>query len=482
MKAGKIFINYRRDDSRADAGRLYDRLNGRYPGRIFRDVGSLEPGIEWRDAIDKVLSGSDACIVVIGRTWLTMTDASGRRRLDDPRDTVRQEVETALKAGIRVFPILVGGAHMPAEDELPAGLQALARRNALEITEQDWDEDFDKLVTAVEKVLGWSPPKPVVRGSRSRTVLYVAAGVVTTVIGLAIVGAVIENKPADKPVNPPHATDVVKNAPEKTVNPAEVNPPIAKVVKPDGTQPAPEGPAPHDDRPRRPVRDPKTAALPDPPRVPVTAPVVATPPPAAPRRPTAVDYAQEALSAGRLIAPRSDSALHWALQAQQNGDPGAINVMQQTNDAILIHIKTLNREKRVEEEVAFLNAYAEYYPVNSPMQRTIQQIRDQVHPPQRALRLQVIHRHGIDYRTARCEGWLEIDPAGTVSYACDPQFVHDARCDRVTFPPGAFTYKAGGEQLRIASSSGNFDFFAPQSTIEQAVSALSAAGARIQPK
>src|SRR5215831_5434568 len=154
----KIFINYRRDDSRADAGRLYDRLNARYPGRIFRDVGSLEPGIEWRDAIDKVLSGSDACIVVIGRTWLTMTDASGRRRLDDPRDTVRQEVETALKAGIRVFPILVGGAHMPAEDELPAGLQALARRNALEITEQDWDEDFDKLVTALEKALGWSPP------------------------------------------------------------------------------------------------------------------------------------------------------------------------------------------------------------------------------------------------------------------------------------------------------------------------------------
>jgi hypothetical protein len=411
-----------------------------------------------------------------------MTDASGRRRLDDPRDTVRQEVETALKAGIRVFPILVGGAHMPPEEELPAPLQALARRNALEITEQDWDEDFDKLVTALERALGWSPPKPVVPRSRARTALYVTAGVVTTVIVLAIAGALIEKQPADKPVDV--STTVVKNTPgpDKSVPPANVKPPIARVVKPDSPPSVADAPVTREDRPRRPPRDPKAAALADPPRAVAAAPTVAPTPPPAPRRPTAVDYAQEALSAGHLVAPRSDSALRWALQAQQNGDPGAVTAMQLTNDAILTHIKTLNREKRFEEEVAFLNAYAEYYPANSPMQRTIQQIRDQIHPPQRALRLQVIHRHGMDYRTARCEGWLEIDPAGTVSYACDPQFVHDARCDRVTFPSGAFTYKAGGEQLRIASASGNFDFFAPQPTIEQAVGALSAAGARIQPK
>src|SRR5580704_15488648 len=113
MAAGKIFINYRREDSRADAGRLYDRLHARYPGRVFRDIGSLEPGIEWRDAINKVLGESDACIVVIGKSWMTLTDGSGKRRLDDPRDTVRQELQTALTSGMRVFPILVGGARMP---------------------------------------------------------------------------------------------------------------------------------------------------------------------------------------------------------------------------------------------------------------------------------------------------------------------------------------------------------------------------------
>src|SRR5690242_9994906 len=71
MRTGKIFINYRRDDSRADAGRLYDRLHARYPDRVFRDVGSLEPGIEWPEAIEKVLGDSEACIVVIGPRWLS---------------------------------------------------------------------------------------------------------------------------------------------------------------------------------------------------------------------------------------------------------------------------------------------------------------------------------------------------------------------------------------------------------------------------
>ena len=69
-----------------------------------------------------------------------------------------------------------------------------------------------------------------------------------------------------------------------------------------------------------------------------------------------------------------------------------------------------------------------------------------------------------------------------MSYACDPKFVHDGRCDRVTFPPGSFTYKPGGEQLRVTNTSGNFDFFAPVPTINQAVQALVAAGARVQTK
>src|SRR6185295_6249059 len=152
------FINYRREDSRADSGRLFDRLASRFPGKVFRDVASLEPGVEWHEAIARVLDQADACIVVIGKDWVKITDATGHRRLDDPRDPVRQELMTALERKIRVFPVLVGGAKMPQEEELPADLQSLCGRNALEITEQDWDENFNKLLKALELSFGL-PPK-----------------------------------------------------------------------------------------------------------------------------------------------------------------------------------------------------------------------------------------------------------------------------------------------------------------------------------
>jgi len=154
MAGGRIFINYRRDDSRADSGRLYDRLSAHFPGKVFRDVASLEPGVEWHDAIARVIGQSDACIVVIGRDWLNITNANGERRLNDPRDTVRQEIVAALERKMRIFPVLVGGAKMPTEEELPPDLHSLCRRNALEITEQDWDEDLRKLISAMETALG----------------------------------------------------------------------------------------------------------------------------------------------------------------------------------------------------------------------------------------------------------------------------------------------------------------------------------------
>ncbi len=471
MKAGKIFINYRREDSRADAGRLYDRLQALYPERVFRDVGSLEPGIEWREAIDKVLGDADACIVVIGKNWLTMPDAAGKRRLDDPKDTVRQELQTALKSGMRVFPILVGGAKMPPEEELPAELQALARRNALEVSEQDWNEDFEKLVKALERTLGWSPSTPA--KGKSRTGLYAIGGTVAALVVVGIVVAMYSSgetvKTEDTKVVPGPGVDVV-DRPQAPV--AAAAPTVVPPVKP----PVPEAaPLP------TPVRKNPTPSR-EVPREAVSAPVVTPPPP--PRRPSNAENAQDALSAGHLVTPRNDSALHWALQAQQANEPGALNVLDRINDAILNHLKTLTNEKRFDEELTFLNAYAEYYPANSPMQRTIQQVRDQIRQAQQGVRLQVIHRHGIDYRTARCEGWLEIDPAGTVSYACDPRFVHDSRCDRATFPSGTFTYKtvSDPEQLHLTTASGNFDFFAAQPTIAASIRALAAAGAKIQQK
>ena len=208
MATRKIFINYRRDDSRADAGRLYDRLHSRYPDRVFRDVGSLEPGIEWHEAIERVLGASDACIVVIGPRWLSIADANGRRRLDDPRDTVRKEVATALGNGMRVFPVLVGGAKMPAEEELPEELQPLARRNALEISEQDFDEDVEKLAKAIERTLGWTS-KTTTHERSTRPMILVGGLAAVAIVGIASYYVVQNARPGPQPQPGPGAQQPV---------------------------------------------------------------------------------------------------------------------------------------------------------------------------------------------------------------------------------------------------------------------------------
>ena len=132
--SGQIFISYRREDSSAWAGRLSDRLKNHLPSnKIFMDVDTIDPGVDFVEAVEEVVSACDVLIAVIGNRWLTSSDRRGTRRLDIPEDLVRLEIATALKRGIRVVPVLVEGATMPAAGELPDNLKALVRRNALEI-------------------------------------------------------------------------------------------------------------------------------------------------------------------------------------------------------------------------------------------------------------------------------------------------------------------------------------------------------------
>jgi TIR domain len=110
----QIFISYRRQETRHLAGRLYDRLADRFgEDRIFMDVDSIEPGVDFSDAIQQAIGSSDVLLALIGPDWLTATDQDGRRRLDDPDDIVRLEVEAALECGVRVIPVLAEGATMP---------------------------------------------------------------------------------------------------------------------------------------------------------------------------------------------------------------------------------------------------------------------------------------------------------------------------------------------------------------------------------
>lgn len=156
-RSANIFINYRREDSAGHAGRLFDALSDHFQGRLFMDVDTLEPGVDFVEAIEKAVGSCEVLIVVIGREWLTIEDKAGRRRLDNPGDFVRLEVESALNRRIRVIPVLVQDAPMPRAEELPESIARLARRNAIELSDARWAYDVDRLVRTIQDVLEEKP-------------------------------------------------------------------------------------------------------------------------------------------------------------------------------------------------------------------------------------------------------------------------------------------------------------------------------------
>jgi hypothetical protein len=148
----KLFINYRREDTRHAAGRLYDDLTTHFgKDQIFIDIDQIEPGEDFVEAINRKVGSCDIAIVVIGRHWLHGTDASGKRRLDDEEDFVRMEIVAALQREIRVIPVLVDGAQMPRKHELPEALGVLSRRNAIELSDTRFHADVNRLIKAIER-------------------------------------------------------------------------------------------------------------------------------------------------------------------------------------------------------------------------------------------------------------------------------------------------------------------------------------------
>jgi uracil-DNA glycosylase len=157
----RIFISYRRQDSEGYVGRLHDHLLKHFlPSDIFMDVASIAPGEDFVEKLESAVRACDVCLVVIGAQWATLTDESGARRLDQWNDFVRIEIETALTAGKRVIPVLVGGAKMPAPALLPESIAALARRNAVEIAHSRFAADVDAIVSVIRASLPARTIKP----------------------------------------------------------------------------------------------------------------------------------------------------------------------------------------------------------------------------------------------------------------------------------------------------------------------------------
>jgi tetratricopeptide (TPR) repeat protein len=149
---GRIFISYRRQETAWPAGRLYDVLVEHFPPeQVFKDVDNIDPGDDFVERITAAVASCDVLLALIGPNWLTITNKKGQRRLDDPEDYVRIEIETALMRKIRVIPILVDDAKMPSSDELPPALVPLIRRNAVEINPLTFDTK--RLIATVHKTL-----------------------------------------------------------------------------------------------------------------------------------------------------------------------------------------------------------------------------------------------------------------------------------------------------------------------------------------
>jgi hypothetical protein len=159
--SGKIFINYRRGDEPGFTQALLGRLEQSFPAdRLFIDVDNIPPGEDFVHVLESQVAQCDTLLAVIGKGWLVATDELGSRRLDDPNDFVRIEIESALKQGKRVIPVLVNEARMPRRDELPEPLRPLARRNAVRLTHERFRADLQGLVKALQREQKVAPHHP----------------------------------------------------------------------------------------------------------------------------------------------------------------------------------------------------------------------------------------------------------------------------------------------------------------------------------
>jgi hypothetical protein len=188
LSRGKVFISYRRDDAAGFAHAIYDRLLEHLPaGRVFKDVASIGAGDDFARRIESALDGSAVVLVLIGRRW-TGHLGTCVSRLDDSRDWVRVEVAGALARGMAVIPVLLDGATMPAEAELPRDLRPLARLNAVEVRTTRLEADLRNLQAATMRALGmhWPPAEPGSTIYGALSVLYAFfGGAVLLLVGLA---------------------------------------------------------------------------------------------------------------------------------------------------------------------------------------------------------------------------------------------------------------------------------------------------------
>jgi TIR domain len=241
----KIIISYRRADSAATAGRIFDRLAGHYgDDAVFMDVDKIPFGTDFREHIRKVLAGGDILLAVIGPNWLGKA-ADGTSRIKDEADPVRVEIETALRQKTRIIPILVEGASMPGVADLPEGLRDLAYLNAAPVdVGRDFRAHMERVIRSIDGMLGSARPT---QAGKRRSGARVALMTVLSAFALVLIGATGFMLLAPKPEAPkqpaPESTATLRDpaapAPREVANAAAAPLPAPNLAAPTRSEPEP---------------------------------------------------------------------------------------------------------------------------------------------------------------------------------------------------------------------------------------------------
>lgn len=154
----RVFLSYRREDTRHLAGRLADHLRPRF--ELFMDVEAIRPGSDFTQAVRQAVRESDVLLALIGSDWANARDHTGRRRLDDPQDWVATEIAAGLDGGLTIIPVLVDDARMPGPEDLPRALAGLASRQAVRLRHESFNDDVARLAGSIEQAVVGRRPSP----------------------------------------------------------------------------------------------------------------------------------------------------------------------------------------------------------------------------------------------------------------------------------------------------------------------------------
>lgn len=167
-----IFINFRTGDQDMAAPFLRDYLESRFgEGVVFYSSRSIRIGDNFSVELLEHATGCTVMLALIGPGWLTIAGADGQPLLANPNDWVRREIATALAAGRRVVPVLLGDApRLTERDGLPDDIAPLAAKEYCYLRRRSLASDLAELeeeLVKVAEVTRPAPPEPVSGGGNA---------------------------------------------------------------------------------------------------------------------------------------------------------------------------------------------------------------------------------------------------------------------------------------------------------------------------